>query len=62
MMSVDGPVVDEVRKRAMEISARYDHDLEKYFTHLLEYQEQFQGRLVDQLAVVRSQRPEQRAD
>ncbi|MCH8965820.1 MAG: hypothetical protein IIB58_12710 [Planctomycetes bacterium] len=59
---MDGPVVDEVRKRAMEISARYDHDLEKYFTHLLEYQEQFQGRLVDQLAVVRSRRPEQRAD
>lgn len=62
MMSVDGPVVDEVRKRAMEISARYDHDLEKYFRHLLEYQKQFQGRLVDQLTVVRSPRPEQRAD
>ena len=60
MMSIDGPVVDEVRRRAMEISARYNHDLELYFSHLLEYQKQYREKLVDQVTVVRSDEADER--
>ncbi len=56
-MSSDSPIVDEVRQRAMEISARYGHDLDKYFEHLLEYQKKFQDQLVDQVTVVKSDSP-----
>lgn len=55
-MNVDSSLVEEVRARAMEISARYDHDLDKYFDHLLEYQEKHHDRLVDQRTVVKSKR------
>jgi hypothetical protein len=33
-MKADSPIVEEVRRRRMEISARFDHDLEKYMAHL----------------------------
>ena len=53
-MSEDSPIVKEVRQRRHQISARYDHDLNKYFEHLLEFQKQYQDRLVDQITVVKS--------
>jgi hypothetical protein len=53
-MTADSPIVEEVRQRAMEISARFDHDLEKYVAHLMEYQRRFQDRLVDQVTVIKS--------
>ncbi|HPD29685.1 MAG TPA: hypothetical protein PLL20_06800 [Phycisphaerae bacterium] len=52
----DSPIVQEVRRRAMEISARFDHDLDRYVEHLREYQEQFRDRLVSQITVVQSPR------
>lgn len=55
-MSADSPIVQEVRRRRHEISARYDHDLDKYFDHLLELQQQYRERLVDQVTVVKSDR------
>lgn len=51
-MTGDSPLVEEVRQRAFELSARYDHDLNKYYQHLLEVQEQYRDRLVSQLRVV----------
>ena len=53
-MSADGPIVEEVRERRRQISERYDHDLNKYFEHLREVQQQYRDRLVDQVTVVRS--------
>ncbi len=51
-MKADSPIVEEVRQRAYELSARYGHDLHKYYAHLLEVQEQYRDRVVSQLRVV----------
>ena len=50
----DGPIVEEVRGRAMELSARYDHDLHQYATHLRELEAENRARVVDQITVVQS--------
>jgi hypothetical protein len=52
-MTTDGPIVDEVRARAMEISARFDHDAHKYAEHLRQRQRdpRFQGLIVSQITV-----------
>jgi hypothetical protein len=52
-MSADGPVVDEVRQRAMELSARFGHDLRAYGAHLKEVEERYRARVVNQVTVVR---------
>ncbi len=52
-MNADSPIVAEVRKRALEISAAFDHDLEKYATHLKEIERQCQNRVVNQVTVSR---------
>lgn len=51
-MMNDSTIVQEVRQRAMEISARYDHDLKKYYEHLRQLQAARADRLVSQLRVV----------
>jgi hypothetical protein len=51
-MNDDSPIVDEVRQRRMEISKQFDHDLERYVKHLMQYQERFRDRLVSQITVV----------
>jgi hypothetical protein len=51
-MSDDSVIVQEVRRRRMEISAEFDHDLERYGRHLRQYQEKFRDRLVNQPTVV----------
>lgn len=53
-MSVDGPIVEEVRERRRQISEQYGHDLDKYLEHVRDVQEQYKDRLVDQITVVRS--------
>lgn len=53
-MSTDSPVVDEVRARAMAISARYGNDLRKYAAHLAEIQKANTERVVDQPRVGKS--------
>ena len=52
-MNADSPIVAEVRQRALEISARFDHDLEKYAAHLKEIERQYQDRVVSQITVIR---------
>jgi hypothetical protein len=57
----DGPIVDEVRRRRSEISARFGDDLDRYVDHLLELQEQYRDRLVSQITVVPAEpKPENR--
>lgn len=51
-MISDSPIVDEVRKRRHEISARYGHDLIAYARHLKEIEEQHRDRVVSQVTVV----------
>jgi hypothetical protein len=53
-MNADSPIVEEVRQRAMELSARYDHDLRKYAAHLREIEARYRARVVNQITVVRS--------
>ncbi len=33
-MYEDSPIVQEVRERAMQLDARFGHDLRRYFEHL----------------------------
>ena len=56
-MSEESPIVDEVRRRAGELSARFDDDLEKYVEHLRELQGRYADRVVAQVRVVRETRP-----
>ncbi len=56
-MKSDSPIVDEVRGRRMEISARFDHDLEKYIAHLKEVERLHQDRVVNQVTVIRQPSP-----
>lgn len=51
-MNSDSPIVDEVRARAMAISARYAHDLRAYAAHLADVQRAHAERVVDQPRVV----------
>ena len=52
-MTPDGPIVDEVRRRAMEISVQFDHDAHKYGEHLRQRQldPRFRGLIVSQITV-----------
>lgn len=52
-MKDDSPIVEEVRHRRMEISARFDHDLEKYLAHLREIERRCNDRVVSQVTVIR---------
>ena len=40
------PVIDEIREIRHCISASYDHDPAKLVAYLMQYQEQFQDRLI----------------
>jgi hypothetical protein len=52
---IETPIVEEVRRRASELSARYDDDLlEMYVDHLREVQARYADRLVDQIRIVRA--------
>ena len=51
-MKAESPIVEEVRRRRMEISARFDHDLEKYMAHLREIERLHRERVVNQVTVV----------
>jgi hypothetical protein len=51
-MKTDSPIVDEVRKRAYEISERYGHDLRAYARHLKEIEDKYRSRVVSQVTVV----------
>ena len=51
-MKTDSSIVDEVRKRAYEISERFAHDLRAYARHLKEIEEKHRSRVVSQVTVV----------
>ena len=53
-MIEESPIVREVRERAMQIEARFGHDLHKYCEHLREQEKKRRDHIVDQIAVVRS--------
>ena len=53
-MSHDSPLVVEVRRRRMEMSAEFDHDLHRYCEHLRKLQDKYKDRLVSQVTVVQS--------
>ena len=55
-MSNDSPIVEEVRRRRMEISARFDHDLEKHQAHLRDIERRCGNRVVNQITVIRPAR------
>lgn len=48
----DSIVVQEVRRRAMRISARFHHDVRKYGRYLKEQQKKHAERVVSQPTVV----------
>ena len=52
-MKADSPIVEEVRSRRMQISSRFDHDLEKYLAHLRDIERQHAERVVNQITVIR---------
>ena len=51
-MNSDSPIVEEVRQRRSNISAQFDHDLNKYYEHLARVQSSYGTRLVNQVTVV----------
>ncbi len=53
-MNEDTPIVEEVRKRRREISARFGHDLQAYARHLREIEQKNRERhpVVRQVTVV----------
>ncbi|HEV3448383.1 MAG TPA: hypothetical protein VG099_27350 [Gemmataceae bacterium] len=56
-MKADSPIVEEVRGRRMQISSRFDHDLEKYVAHLRDIERQHAGRVVSQINIIRGLSP-----
>ena len=60
-MNADSPIVAEVRQRALEISARFYHDLEKYVAHLKEIERRYGDRVVNQVTVIRPASPSEPA-
>ena len=53
-MRSESPIVDEVRRRALEISARFDDDIHRYCAFLREQQKAHPEKVVDQMTVVRA--------
>lgn len=58
-MKSDGDIVDEVRRRAHELSRQFDHDLDKYAEHLRTIEAQHADRVVGQITVVKTSGPTQ---
>ena len=57
-MSSDSPIVEEVRRRAFAQSEKYGHDLHKYAEHLREIEEKHRDRVVDQIMIVKTTKPD----
>ena len=51
-MKSESPIVEEVRRRAQEISERFGHDLQAYARHLKEIEDKYRSRVVSQVTVV----------
>jgi hypothetical protein len=57
-MRADSLIVEEVRKRRSELSERFGHDIQAYYEHLREVQDKYRSRIVDQLTVISTQKPD----
>jgi hypothetical protein len=55
-MSSESPIVDEIRRRALEISTRFEDDIHKYCEFLKQEQRAHSDKVVDQITVVRAAR------
>ena len=53
-MTTDSTIVEEVRRRSLEISKHFNDDLRAYARHLREIEDQHRTRVVNQVTVVRS--------
>ncbi|NOX53405.1 MAG: hypothetical protein GXP27_03005 [Planctomycetes bacterium] len=53
-MNSEDTIVREIRQRSLEISARFGHDLRRYFRHLQQVQSRHADRVVGQLRVVKT--------
>lgn len=60
-MKADSDIVEEVRRRASEISKRFGDDLYAYGRHLREQEKKRGSRVVSQVTVVRADQEAQRA-
>jgi hypothetical protein len=50
----DSPIVEEVRRRSRELSARFKDDLRAYAEHLREVEARHRERVVSQFTVVKA--------
>lgn len=46
MGNQNDPVIDEIREIRHRISARFDHDPKRLVAHYMEFQKQYQDRLI----------------
>ena len=61
-MNTESAIVDDVRRRAIEISERYGHDPKAYAAHLREIESQHPARTVGQIRIVRETATVRRGD
>lgn len=59
-MNSESDLIQEIRQRASDISARYGDNLREYAKHLKEVEKKHADRLVNQIRVVRGARREPR--
>ncbi len=53
MKTEESPIVEEVRQRSRELSARFRDDLRAYVEHLREVEAKYIARVVSQITVVK---------
>ena len=53
MKTEESPIVEEVRQRSRELSARFHDDLRAYAEHLREVEAKYIARVVNQITVVK---------
>lgn len=47
MKKQSDPIIDEIREVRHRISARFDHDPKRLVAHYMEFQKQYQDRLIE---------------
>ncbi|HYU34219.1 MAG TPA: hypothetical protein VEW48_18855 [Thermoanaerobaculia bacterium] len=50
--TMDDPVIDEIREVRHRISERFGHDPEKLVAHYMEFQKQYEDRLIKPVEAV----------
>jgi len=53
-VTVESPIVEEVRRRRLELSGQWGHDLRRYGAHLRDVEAAHAPKVVSQITVVRS--------